>query len=551
MFNKNGAGWQPDFDSAFAVSNNGDNFIFKIPGAGFGTEVRYYIRASDAAGNTTTFPKHANSSLPYTTCYFAIGIIEEESRKISAWSFDNSVSISPVVNFPSVFSILEASVRIYLSHTWLNDLSLLTIFSPDADANNNRKTLYGRSYELNFPTPGGGIDGAAVSDNASLFWRDGIMPWTNGSHKPDHILRGLNGTNAQGDWKFIGWDTFGADPANFDSIRINLKKLDGTISPAARIDSPSDSIIDFGTISFPSQMDKDYYLYNAGNSNLTIDEINFTGEFSENFSVISSPLTNISPNDSGLITVRLDTESANNPNSPGNFILSGFENSVMEIETNDPSKPIVKVSLQSVNPLPVELAGFSSAVKGRDVELSWKTETEINAYKFEIERSKNISGDELIEYSKIGEVNASGNSNSPKLYSFKDNGLNTGIYLYRLKIIDNDGAIEYSEAIETNINIPVHFSLSPNYPNPFNPVTKIDYQLPLTSLIKLEVFSLTGEKIWEQTEDKKPAGFHTITIDLSLGSNGMASGIYIYKFTVIESGTNKITVNNRKFVLMK
>lgn len=83
MFNKNGAGWPSSFDSANAVSNDGNTYTFKIPGVGYGTEVRYYIKASDASGNTTTFPLHANKDYPYTLCYYAVGNTEEVTGKVT------------------------------------------------------------------------------------------------------------------------------------------------------------------------------------------------------------------------------------------------------------------------------------------------------------------------------------------------------------------------------------------------------------------------------------------------------------------------------------
>lgn len=551
MFNKNGAGWPANFDSAYAVSNSGSTFIFKIPGVGWGTEVRYFIKAADINGNTTTFPNHASVNYPYTLCYYAVGNIVEESRKLSGWSFDNTSQISSAVNFPSAFNILETRIRIYLRHNRMNDLGLLLIWSPNSDANNNRKCLYERNYLSTSTTPGGGINGTTVSDDALLFWQQGTMPWTNGNFKPEYILRGLNGTNAQGDWRFIGTDHASSISANFDSIRINLKKLDGSVSSAARLDSPEDSIINFGTVSFPSQVDKNFYLKNVGNANLTVGDISFTGEFSGNFSIISSPLSPISPNDSGLITVRLNTNPEALAKTGSSNMITEYENAVMEIETNDPSKPIFKVSLQTVNPLPVELETFTSSVKGRDVYLLWRTETEVNSYMFVIERAKKSENDFNLTWNKAGEVRGSGNSNSPKEYRFIDSKLNSGNYLYRLKMIDGDGSFEYSNSIEAEINIPDHFALSNNYPNPFNPSTKFDYQLPNLSDIKFELYSITGEKIFEIFENEKEAGYYSLIIDMDSFSKNIVSGIHFCRFTILEKETQNKLIINRKIVYLK
>ncbi|MCB0729302.1 MAG: hypothetical protein KDD00_17695, partial [Ignavibacteriae bacterium] len=78
--------------------------------------------------------------------------------------------------------------------------------------------------------------------------------------------------------------------------------------------------------------------------------------------------------------------------------------------------------------LPVELENFVSIVSGNNVELNWTTTAETNNQKFEIERSNS----NLIEWTKIGEVQGSGTTSEPRNYNFTDRKLNTGHYKYRL-----------------------------------------------------------------------------------------------------------------------
>ena len=73
---------------------------------------------------------------------------------------------------------------------------------------------------------------------------------------------------------------------------------------------------------------------------------------------------------------------------------------------------------QGSNPLPVELSFFSASTIGSTVKLSWKTETEVNNYGFELERYALSAEHQAWE--KIGFVNGNGNSNSPKSYSYED-----------------------------------------------------------------------------------------------------------------------------------
>lgn len=85
------------------------------------------------------------------------------------------------------------------------------------------------------------------------------------------------------------------------------------------------------------------------------------------------------------------------------------------------------------------------------------------------------------------------------------------------------------------------FTLSQNYPNPFNPVTHIRFGLPNSSKVKIEVFTISGEKIATLLDAYKPAGYHTVDFD---GGN-LASGVYLYR---IQAGNY---VKTEKMVLMK
>ena len=97
------------------------------------------------------------------------------------------------------------------------------------------------------------------------------------------------------------------------------------------------------------------------------------------------------------------------------------------------------------SPLPVELSSFTATYIDKNINLNWRTETEVNNYGFEVERkvgnsSSSVSNPIETDFEKIGFVNGNGNSNSPKEYSFIDsNPPDADKYLYRLKQIDNDG----------------------------------------------------------------------------------------------------------------
>lgn len=195
----------------------------------------------------------------------------------------------------------------------------------------------------------------------------------------------------------------------------------------------------------------------------------------------------------------------------------------------------------AADPMPVELIFFSVTILRENAELRWKTATEVNNYGFEIERKSGIPGTSETGYEKIGFVNGNGNSNSPKDYSFMDDGVKAGKYTYRLKQIDNDGKIEYSNAVEIDINSVNEFRLAQNYPNPFNPVTRISWQSPVHGWQTLKVYDVLGKEVATLVNGEMDAGNH----EVSFNGTDLPSGMYIYK---LQSGTN---LQTKKMMLMK
>ena len=74
------------------------------------------------------------------------------------------------------------------------------------------------------------------------------------------------------------------------------------------------------------------------------------------------------------------------------------------------------------------------------------------------------------------------------------------------------------------------FSLSPNYPNPFNPETTIPFSLARRSRVRLTVYNILGEVVRVLVDDVLPAGEYRIPFR----GEGLPSGIYLYEFTAGE-----------------
>lgn len=89
--------------------------------------------------------------------------------------------------------------------------------------------------------------------------------------------------------------------------------------------------------------------------------------------------------------------------------------------------------------------------------------------------------------------------------------------------------------------VPSEFSLSGAYPNPFNPTTTIEYDLPKACHVSLVVFDALGNEVSTLVNEEKPAGHWTAKVD---GSR-LASGVYFYRLQTAAF------VATKKMVLVK
>ncbi|MBS1513813.1 MAG: T9SS type A sorting domain-containing protein [Bacteroidetes bacterium] len=224
------------------------------------------------------------------------------------------------------------------------------------------------------------------------------------------------------------------------------------------------------------------------------------------------------------------TSNGYNPGNPGFAYANGLTSfSLFAVTSTD-------------NPLPVELASFTSLIDKRNVELKWSTSKEENNAGFDIER-KLVSEN---TWSKVGSIQGAGNSNTVKNYNFVDNNVMTGKYNYRLKQIDFNGNHKYFNlSNEVVVGVPAKFELSQNYPNPFNPSTKINYDLPFDSKVQIKVFDMTGREVAQIVNETKTAGYYTAQFNAS----AMASGVYFY--TITATGGSQSFVKTMKMVLVK
>jgi hypothetical protein len=99
---------------------------------------------------------------------------------------------------------------------------------------------------------------------------------------------------------------------------------------------------------------------------------------------------------------------------------------------------------------------------------------------------------------------------------------------------------------ETDEKIPKTFSLSNNYPNPFNSQTTIEYALPKESKVKIVIYNVLGQRVKTLLDQREPLGYKRVVWD-GKNQNGetISSGIYFYR---IEA---EGFVQSKKMLLLK
>ena len=118
-------------------------------------------------------------------------------------------------------------------------------------------------------------------------------------------------------------------------------------------------------------------------------------------------------------------------------------------------------------------------------------------------------------------------------------GTQWGYSLFEIEVFNNTT----SDINDTENNLPFNFSLSNNYPNPFNPSTIISYQLPISGHVSLKVYDMLGREVATLVDEFQNAGTHNS--QFSILNSQLSSGIYFY---TIRAGN---FIQTKKMMLLK
>ena len=234
-----------------------------------------------------------------------------------------------------------------------------------------------------------------------------------------------------------------------------------------------------------------------------------------------------------------------------------FSSDSVLVTIKDPSKDSCRVYalliIEPVNDLPA----FMGLPPSFEITQNIVTTIDINEYVNDIE-----TPDSLLTYSF--EVDADSifinyNSENGKM-NILSHGAFAGETNLTITVMDTDGGLssisvlltvlESVTANESSEGLPSDFILYNNYPNPFNPTTKIRYGIPLSdghmeTHVQLKIYDLLGNEIATLVDEKQNPGY----FEYYWNAGSYASGIYFYQL-IVSNGINKFR-EVKKMILMK
>lgn len=137
----------------------------------------------------------------------------------------------------------------------------------------------------------------------------------------------------------------------------------------------------------------------------------------------------------------------------------------------------------------------------------------------------------------------------PGVTDFNYKGIIDDIRIYGRVLTEDEIQDLYLETLNTFLdkNFPVEYSLSPNYPNPFNPITKIQYQIPVQTHVTITVFNVLGQIMEVLVDRDMNPGEYTVIWDASK----VSSGVYFYQISAESYGQASGFTKVRKCILIK
>ena len=188
----------------------------------------------------------------------------------------------------------------------------------------------------------------------------------------------------------------------------------------------------------------------------------------------------------------------------------------LRIETNDA-------------PLPVELADFRATTTEKQVALSWSTAGETNNAGFAVQHQALAPGDSTAasgQWSSLGFVEGAGTTEASTSYRYETDALDYGRHAFRLRQVDADGSVSYSDERKAEVTLDRPYDVTPPFPNPVRRRATLEVAVRESQSVRVHLYDVLGRRV-ETAFRGEVAGQDTRTIRLN--ANRLASGTYFLR----------------------
>jgi hypothetical protein len=167
--------------------------------------------------------------------------------------------------------------------------------------------------------------------------------------------------------------------------------------------------------------------------------------------------------------------------------------------------------------LPVQLISFTGQLNGSNAALQWATSQELNSAYYEVERSINGAG-----FSSVATVSARGNSQTRVDYNLLDNlnGIGSNKVYYRLRMVDRNGAAQYSNVVILKLS---DVKITAVYPNPFSTQVRVDVESQQRATAMVRLVDMSGKTVMSMQKQLEQGG-NQITLT---GLDRLTAGAYV------------------------
>ena len=196
-----------------------------------------------------------------------------------------------------------------------------------------------------------------------------------------------------------------------------------------------------------------------------------------------------------------------------------------------PQQPL-SLKLTVDRQLPVELSHFDVKTDGTDAFFTWVTTSETNNAGFYLQHVRPEITSSIDSFEDIAYVEGVGTTQLEQHYSHQVAGLEPGQHRFRLRQVDFDGTVAFSDVVEATVKVPGSILVSEVYPNPIEGQANVRIVPAATQELVVGLYDLLGRQV---RQVYKGRGEANKPLYIMVNSQGLPAGTYLLQIVTSTS----------------